>query len=87
MSTYLSNQPAGFLISGYLFVKSGCWFLMLTKKLKQTTWKALTKDTSKGPVKLIRRGENSSFILTVWVKSVPLYHFKLACVALHIAVK
>ena len=32
-------------------------------------------------------GENSSFIFTVRVKSVPLYHFKLAFVALHIAVK
>ena len=32
-------------------------------------------------------GENSSFIFTVGVKSVPLYHFKLACVILHMAVK
>ena len=31
--------------------------------------------------------ENSSFIFTVCVKSVPLYHFKLAYVVLHIAVK
>ena len=31
--------------------------------------------------------ENSSFIFTVWVKSVPLYHFKLAYVVLHMAVK
>ena len=27
-------------------------------------------------------GENSSFILTVCAKSVPRYHFKLACVVL-----
>ena len=32
-------------------------------------------------------GENSSFIFTVFVKSVPLYHFKLAYVVLHMAVK
>ena len=32
-------------------------------------------------------GENRSFIFTVCVKSVPLYHFKLAYVVLHIAVK
>ena len=32
-------------------------------------------------------GENSSFIFTVCVRSVPLYHVKLACVVLHVAVK
>ena len=32
-------------------------------------------------------GENSSFIFTVCVKSVPLYHFKFAYVVLHMAVK
>ena len=32
-------------------------------------------------------GENSSFIFTVGVKSVPLYHFMLAYVVLHTAVK
>ena len=32
-------------------------------------------------------GENSSFIVTVCVKSVPIYHFKLAYVVLHMAVK
>ena len=32
-------------------------------------------------------GENSSFIFTVGVKCVPLYHFKLAYVVLHTAVK
>ena len=41
----------------------------------------------KGPVKLIKRGENSSFIFTVCVRSVPHYHFKLAYVILQIAVK
>ena len=30
-------------------------------------------------------GENSSFIFTVCVKSVPLYHFKLAYVVLQMA--
>ena len=34
-----------------------------------------------------RVGENGSFIFTVCVKSVPLYHFKLAYVAIHMAVK
>ena len=32
-------------------------------------------------------GENSAFIFTVCVKSVSCYHFKLACVILHMAVK
>ena len=32
-------------------------------------------------------GENSSLICAVCVKSVPLYHFHLACVVLHLAVK
>ena len=32
-------------------------------------------------------GDNSSFSFTVCVKSVPLYHFKLAHVVLHVAVK
>ena len=32
-------------------------------------------------------GENSSFIFTVCVKSVPLYHFKLAYVVLHMTVR
>ena len=32
-------------------------------------------------------GENSSFIFTVCAKSVPLYHFELAYVVLHVAVK
>ena len=32
-------------------------------------------------------GENSSFIFTVCAKSVALYHFKLAYVVLHMAVK
>ena len=32
-------------------------------------------------------GENSSFILTVCVKSVPFYHFKLAFAVLQMAVK
>ena len=32
-------------------------------------------------------GENSSFIFTVCVKSVPRYHFKLAYVVLQMAVK
>ena len=32
-------------------------------------------------------GENSSFIFTVFVKSVPLYRFKLAYVMLHMAAK
>ena len=32
-------------------------------------------------------GEKRSFIFTVGVKSVPLYHFKLVCVVLHMAVE
>ena len=32
-------------------------------------------------------GENSSFIFTICVKSVPFYHFKLAYVVLHKAVE
>ena len=46
-------------------------------------------DSSKGPVKLIKRVKiaHSLFIFTVCVKSVPRYHFKLAYVVLQIAVK
>ena len=32
-------------------------------------------------------GENSPFIFTARVKSVLIYHFKLACIVLHMAVK
>ena len=42
------------------------------------------KSTAKGPVNL---GENSSFIFTICVKSVPRYHFKFAYVILQMAVK
>ena len=41
----------------------------------------------KGPVKLTETGENSSFIFTVCVKSVPRYHFKLVYVILQMALK
>ena len=41
----------------------------------------------KGPVKLIKRVKNSSFIFTLGVRSVPHYHFKLAYVILQMAVK
>ena len=44
-------------------------------------------EVGKGPVKLINTvGENSSFTFTVCVKSVPHYHFKVACIVLQIAV-
>ena len=39
----------------------------------------------KGPVN--PTGESSSFIFTACVKSVPLDHFKLSCLVLHMAVK
>ena len=46
-----------------------------------------------GPITLSQRtceanaaGQNSSFIFTVCVKSVPVYHFKLAYIVLHMAV-
>ena len=42
-------------------------------------WKRTCEDN---PV-----GENSSFIFTVSAKSVQLYHFKLAYIVLHMAVK
>ena len=38
-------------------------------------------------IKANAAGENSSFIFTVCVKSVPCYYFKLAYVVLHMAVK
>ena len=41
---------------------------------------------SKGPVKLIKLVKNSSFILTICVKSVPRYNFKLAYVVLQMGV-
>ena len=45
------------------------------------------EENEKGPVKLIQQVKKSLFIFTVGVKSVPLYHFKLAYVVLHVAVK
>ena len=44
-------------------------------------------NTAKKTCEANPAGENSSFILTVFVKSVPLYHFKCAYVILHMAVK
>ena len=42
----------------------------------------------KEPVKLANQvGENSSFLFTVCVRSVPRYHFKLAYVILQMAIK
>ena len=38
-------------------------------------------------LKRIKRAKNSSFIFTVWVKSVPRYDFKLAYVIVQMAVK
>ena len=52
-------------------------FNFLTHELKQR----------KGTCEANRAGENSSFIFTVCVKSVPCYHFKLAYVVLQMAVK
>ena len=49
--------------------------------------KYLTGTKVQRTCEAIPAGENSSFILTVCVKSVPLYHFKLEFVVLHIAVK
>ena len=43
--------------------------------------------SNKGSVKLMQLSENSSFIFTVCVRSVPRYHFKLAHVILQMAVK
>ena len=42
---------------------------------------------SKGPVKLIQQVKIAHSFFTVYVKSVPLYYFKLAYVVLHMAVK
>ena len=46
-----------------------------------------SKNFSKRTCKANAAGENSSFIFTVCVKSVPHYHFKLAYVVLQMAVK
>ena len=50
-------------------------------------WSKLVNPGDKGPVEANAAGENSSFILTVCVKSVPLSYFKLACVVQHITFK
>ena len=47
----------------------------------------LGKVQAKRACKANPAGENSLFIFTVCVKSVPLYHFKFAYVVLHTAVK
>ena len=49
--------------------------------------KADCTDFTRGSAEESTAGENSSFIFTVYVKSVPLYSFKLAYVVLHMAVK
>ena len=41
----------------------------------------------KGPVKLFQRVKKSPFNFAISVKSVPLYHFKLSYVVLHMAVR
>ena len=50
-------------------------------------YKILLLNENKKTCKANPAGENSSVIFTVCVKSVPLYHFKLAYVVLHMAVK
>ena len=70
-------------------------FTTMCPKEQQTRDNLIVKDHcfiieifDKGPVQLIKRVfENSSFIFTVCVKSVPRYHFKLAYVILQTAVK
>ena len=44
-------------------------------------------ETYLGTCKVNPAGENTSFISTAFVKSVPLYHFKLAYLVLHMPVK
>ena len=51
--------------------------LLVPIKLLNAIWTCKTKPA----------GENGSFVFTVCVKSVPLYHFKLGYVVLHMAVK
>ena len=53
---------------------------MQTSVLKGTSFKQRIREANSA-------GENSSFIFTVCVKSVPLNHFKFAYVVLHMAVK
>ena len=56
---------------------------LASSKGNEIIWiKALKKACEVNPA-----GENSSFIFTVCVKSVPLYHDKLCYAVLHMAVK
>ena len=51
--------------------------LLVPIKLLNAVWTCKTNPA----------GENSSFVFTVCVKFVPLYHFKLGYVVLHMVVK
>ena len=65
----------------FRFVKNIC----LGRKAKGETFEISIFNV--GPVMLVNpAGENSSFIFTVCVKSVPLYNFKFAYVVVHMAV-
>ena len=46
-----------------------------------------TSDREQRTCEANPEGDSSSFIFAVCVKSIPLYHFKLAYVVLHMAVK
>ena len=65
-------------------VKMHCWETYLVHEWKSRTAKSLL--AGKGPVKPTQRVK-IAHSFSVCVKSVPLYHFKLAYVVLNIAIK
>ena len=50
-------------------------------------WKECREKVLKRTCEANQAGENNSFIFIICLKSVPLHHFKLAYVVLHMAVK
>ena len=67
-------------------------YIQLSCKLQKSSFAvlcyiALSHQSRQRTCEANQAGENSSFIFTVCVKSVPRYHFKLANVVLQMAAK
>ena len=76
------NLPTIILVSYYKVIHSFSPGEVESTPIAPSARPSLTSfATSKGPVKLIQRVKIAHSIFTVCVKSVPLYHFKLAWVA------
>ena len=80
---FSSNKKYFLAKKGYLVIRN----LFVLRYVPQFKSNFPAEGTGKRTCEANPAGENSLFILTIWVKSVPLHHFKLAYVVLHMAVK